>query len=190
MSEKENPAGHAGPEPGYTKTSDCSENTAFHSENQEKIFLRPIPENIPDELKALEQWVCWRLELNKDGKETKVPYHPIGFKADCSKPNSWASFDQACAGYQAGKFDGIGFEFSESDPFAGVDLDHCINKDGSIEPWALSIVERLNSYTEKSPSGTGIHIFIKAKLPPGGRKKGHFECYESGRYLTMTGVSI
>jgi len=51
-------------------------------------------------------------------------------------------------------------------------------------------VERLNSYTEKSPSGTGIHIFIKAKLPPGGRKKGDFECYESGRYLTMTGLFI
>jgi len=187
MLQTANPAGGQA-EPGYKKMNHDLDYGADSAESQENPFLSPIPENIPEELKLLDQWVCWRFELNKDGKKTKVPYHPSGFKADCSKPNSWTSFDQAWAGYQSGKYDGIGFEFSHDDPFAGVDLDHCINNDGSLEAWAISIVERLNSYTEKSPSGTGLHIFIKAKLPPGGRKKGYFECYESGRYLTVTGV--
>jgi putative DNA primase/helicase len=70
----------------------------------------------------------------------------------------------------------------------GVDLDHCRDAEtGTIESWARSIVDRLKSYTEITPSSEGLRIFIRAKLPPQGRKKGNFECYESGRYLTVTG---
>jgi primase-polymerase (primpol)-like protein len=45
----------------------------------------------------------------------------------------------------------------------------------------------LNSYTELSPSGTGVRIFVYGKLPPIGRKTGDIEVYEAGRYLTITG---
>ena len=54
----------------------------------------------------------------------------------------------------------------------------------------MNIVQQLDSYTEISPSGTGLRIFIRAKLPPKDRKIGNFECYESGRYLTVTGHHV
>ena len=74
------------------------------------------------------------------------------------------------------------------DGITGVDLDHVVDLETSrIEPWAQSIVDELNSYAEISPSGTGLRIFVFAKLPPKDRKVGDFECYESGRYMTVTG---
>ena len=44
-------------------------------------------------------------------------------------------------------------------------------------------------YTEVSPSGTGIRIICRGKLPPGARRKGKVEMYDesSPRYLTITG---
>ena len=64
--------------------------------------------------------------------------------------------------------DGIGFVFTESDPFCGVDLDACVDpKTGQIASWASEIVGALDSYTEFSPSGTGLHVLLRAKLPQG-----------------------
>jgi primase-polymerase (primpol)-like protein len=59
---------------------------------------------------------------------------------------------------------GVGFVFSSDDPYVGIDLDGCRNpQTGYIEPWALEIVRRLNSYTEISRSGTGLHIIAKGR---------------------------
>ena len=72
----------------------------------------------------------------------------------------------------------------------GIDLDKCRNPEtGEITPWAADIVDRLNSYTEVSPSGTGLRILCKGELPPGARRKGLVEMYDhsSPRYLTITG---
>jgi len=83
---------------------------------------------------------------------------------------------------------GIGSVVTEDDPYCGVDLDHCVDPaKGQIEPWAREIVEELNSYTDFTPSGTGPRVFLKAKLPATRRKKGDFEVYETGRFLTVTG---
>jgi hypothetical protein len=69
-----------------------------------------------------------------------------------------------------------------------VDLDGCRDPhSGRIEPWAKAIIRRLNSYTEISPSGTGLRIFIRGELPPYGRRKGHIEIYSHARFLTITG---
>ena len=82
---------------------------------------------------------------------------------------------------------GIGFVFTVADPYVGVDLDHC-RADGGLEAWATEIVGKLNSYTEWSPSGTGLHILVKASLPNcGGRRSRGIEIYASGRYFTITG---
>ena len=75
--------------------------------------------------------------------------------------------------------------------FVGVDLDHVRDPTtGETQEWAQDIVDRLDSYTEISPSGTGLRIFVHGALPSEGRKKGDFECYESGRYLTVTGEHL
>ena len=78
--------------------------------------------------------------------------------------------------------------FSESDPFCGIDLDKCRNKEtGELESWAAGIVSEMDSYTEISPSGTGIHIITKGKLPGSKNRSGKIEMYDRLRYFTMTG---
>ena len=168
---------------GYEKRTEKSSGNGFSA-------LKPITENIPDELKALDQWVCWKAEA-RDGKITKVPYDPkSGKKAKSNDPNTWGSFEKALGAYESSKFSGIGFEFSKHDGICGIDLDHCLNDAGEMEIWATCHVERFNSYTEKSPSGTGVHIIIMGKLPPGRRKKGNYEAYDRGRFFTFTGDII
>jgi hypothetical protein len=85
--------------------------------------------------------------------------------------------------------DGIGFEFSPLDPFVGVDLDGCVI-DGQVQPWAQTIIDSFMSYTEFSPSGTGVHIIVRGEKPGPRCRKGTIEMYEEGRYLTMTGLRV
>lgn len=156
--------------------------------------------NIPSELKYLPQWVNWRIEI-RNGKRTKVPYcAKTARKAKCEpvpkdgkEPTpeeyaaaraTWADFETAVESIP--KFDGIGFQLTVADPFAGVDLDDCVHG-GVLEPWAQAIVDRLASYTEISPSGKGIRVFVKARIPGSRRRKGAVEIYDRARFLTVTG---
>lgn len=140
---------------------------------------------LPAELKERRQWVVWRRE-KRDGKETKVPYTVEGRRASSTKPSDWTDF--ATAVEAAEQFDGVGFVFSKDDPYTGIDLDHCATLRGSWRRWSMRIVRNLQSYAEYSVSGKGIHIIVKAQLPPGGkRRKGPVEMYDSGRYFCMSG---
>jgi putative DNA primase/helicase len=139
------------------------------------------------ELSQIPQWVAYRME-RRDGKDTKIPYNPNkpSLKAKADDPTTWGTYSQAKTCQRQNKMSGVGFEILASDPFAGVDLDHCISG-GKVEPWAQEIVDGLNSYTEITPSGEGLRIWVKGKLPPAGRHKGHIEMYDSGRFFTVTG---
>ena len=130
----------------------------------------PILDNIPEELKARRQWTLWKT-INRAGKLTKVPFRITGNEGDSSDPSAWSNYTEVVEAYQRGGYDGIGFTFDVLDPYAGVDLDHCISEDGSILPKAKAILDKLNSYSEISPSGKGIKIFLKAKNPVNIRKK-------------------
>lgn len=143
---------------------------------------------IPDELKVLRQWVNWRSEI-RDGKPTKVPYLVgTSTRASATNPSTWRTFEDAVAAHQVGGYTGIGFVFTEDDPFVGVDIDKCRDpQSGQIEPGALYVVRWLASYTELSVSGTGLHIIVKGRLPPGGRRKGRIEMYDRARYFALTG---
>jgi primase-polymerase (primpol)-like protein len=146
---------------------------------------------VPRELQKYRQWVCW----TRAGKaQTKLPISPAtGKPASCIDPTTWGSYREARAAASRFRLDGIGFVFTSMDPFTGVDLDHCRARNGQtsrgdLEPWAAEIVERLNSYTEWSASGEGLHILVKGALPKyGGRRHGGIEIYSSGRYFTITG---
>jgi Protein of unknown function (DUF3987)/Primase C terminal 2 (PriCT-2) len=82
---------------------------------------------------------------------------------------------------------GLGFVFSESDPFTFVDIDHSVDERGGIAPWAQEIVDTLQSYTQTSVSGTGLHVFIAATMPSGGKQKGDLQMWDHGRFCAMTG---
>jgi P4 family phage/plasmid primase-like protien len=156
--------------------------------------------NIPQELKRRAQWVLWKT-ITRAGKPTKVPYRPTGTEGDSSDPASWSTYEAVVESYHRGGYDGIGYVFDPLDPYAGIDLDDCINPDGSIKPTAKTICDSLDSYAEISPSGRGIKIFLKAKNPVNIQKKdGKFqqgfaskkpdleiEIYYGSRFFTLTG---
>ena len=158
-------------------------------ERKNNSFL--IPENIPQELKELRQWVVYRLE-EVNGRLTKPPYQTNGEKASTTDSETWCTFEQALEAYNKNSFDGIGFVFTKEAEYIGIDLDKCINlESNTLEPWAKDWVERLQSYSERSPSKTGVHIIVKGKLPSeSGTKKGNYEIYSHSRYFTFTGETI
>lgn len=132
-------------------------------------------DNIPQELKGLTQWVCWQ-------GEAKIPKNPAnGQNAKSNDKRTWGTFAQAVKACETFGFDGLGFMFAP--PYFGIDLDHCIDKVDFVDEF----VETLQSYTEISKSGNGIHIICKGKLPEGSRRKGGVEMYSGGRYFICTG---
>ena len=141
---------------------------------------------IPRELEQYNQWVCWK----RVGPERiKLPISPAtGRPASSTDPATWGSYQQAKATASRFGLDGIGFVFTAADLYTGVDLDHCRTDGGGLEPPAAEVVKRLNSYTEWSPSGDGLHILVKASLQErSGRRSHGIEVYSSGRYFTITG---
>lgn len=144
-------------------------------------------EKVPESLRSIPQWVCHK---------NKQPYDPrSGTKAKANAPSTWTDF-YTCSEYARmfpDKYDGVGFEIQPL--FVGVDLDHVVDPiTGVIEPWAKAIVDKLDSYTEYSPSGTGLHIFVYGTLPDGGNKRiidkekrQAIEMYGKNRYFTVTG---
>jgi putative DNA primase/helicase len=138
--------------------------------------------------KDLNQWVCWRRE-ERDGKPTKVPYSPrSGSRARSDDHETWGTFAEAREARRDASYDGIGFVFTADDPFCGVDLDGCVDPEtGEIEPWAAEVLAKLDSYAELSPSGTGLHVIVRAALPEGRRRNGKVEMYDRGRFFTVTG---
>lgn len=147
-------------------------------------------EAIPSELKALPNWVCYRYFYD-DGidKYRKMPINPRDMEpAKSNDPTTWTDYDTAV--HAAEECDGIGFMFSNS-PYFGVDIDGVrdeIERYKAGEDTIIAeFVDTLQSYTELSRSGNGIHIICRGKLPPSGRRKGNVEMYENGRFFVMTG---
>lgn len=153
-------------------------------------------EHIPKELRDLPQWVA---------RCGKVPIDPnvLNRGAKAGKPDTWGTFERAVevhAGYACswydnnknegmhGKTDGIGFQMNNNG-LVFIDLDHVIDMEtGEVDPEAIEVVDMLNSYTEISPSGTGLHIFVRGNIPRNGKKRNEREMYKAARYATMTGI--
>jgi hypothetical protein len=137
------------------------------------------------DLASRKQWVCWK-RVKRNGKETKIPYQPNGKRASSTGAQTWGEMPTCFTEVVAGKFDGLGYVLAPDDARVCVDLDHCIRSDGTLEPWAAKIVEALDSYTEISPSGDGLHIWVIAHVSFTGRRSKQVEIYVSGRYMTVT----
>jgi hypothetical protein len=131
-------------------------------------------------------WVNWRFE-ERDGKKTKVPYTPRGTRASSTDPEMWSTYEEVNDG--VGNFDGIGIVFSGG--LLGIDLDHCIEEDGSLPAEIEAFIEAAQTYTEVSPSRTGLHLYMRLTEPMElvRNRSGHYECYTSGRFFTVTGTA-
>lgn len=157
------------------------------------------PYQIPKSLQERKQWVMWRVE-SRDGKDTKVPFAIHGGPAKSNDPTTWGAFDAALDAYERGRYSGIGFMFSEDDPFCGIDLDGCRDpQSGAVSEWASAIIKQFDTYAEVSPSGTGVKLFCigpnplgggrkaAVKTPGAGGKTAAIEVYDRLRYFAVTG---
>ena len=156
-----------------------------------------------ERLQDYDQWVVWQEEPREGGKSTKVlkvaELKPGKLKnASSTDPETWRTYAEARAvARRRDDVDGIGFVFSEDDPFVGIDLDSVYHYDNDedlpeLKEWAVDIVMEVRSYTELSPSGEGLHIYAIGKLPGRGRKRGTHDTgeigmYDKGRFFTYTG---
>jgi putative DNA primase/helicase len=151
--------------------------------------LRVHFDTIPERLRPYPHFVVWQYAVI-DSEIKKPPVDPkTGRRASIANPATWGSFATARTAYETGKYAGIGIVLTADLGLVGIDIDHCI-ADGKVNDEALRIVSAINSYTERSPSGSGLRIMLLGKLPGQFRRRGNLELYEDMRYLTLTGHAL
>ena len=151
--------------------------------------------SFPQELKERKQWVCWRLEPDKDGgKPRKMPINAVtGKGAMSNNPQTWTDYQTAFDAYEKYGYTGIGYMFTKDDGYVGVDVDHCYDPEtGEFSDTAKAIIGKQPTYAEFSPSGDGVHLYFKGVKPSGSSKNTEtgVEMYESARYFTVTGKQL
>lgn len=168
-----------------------------------KVIPFATPHNtfdvVPSELKAGECWVVWREEV-RDGRPTKVPKDVnTGNNASADDPSTWTTFDAAVTEYKnyPAQLNGIGRVFDGFDGFMGIDFDDCLDEHGYIIPShaAAQWLYQLNSYSEVSPSGRGVKVWVRATHDLGGKagrrdSKLGVEIYSKQRFFTVTGARL
>ena len=145
----------------------------------------------PKELTKLNNWCVWKYQ-KRNGKLTKVPFNAeTGEFAKSNDPNTWSSYETAINFTGA---DGVGFFFEP--PYLGIDIDNVeddiyrYRQGDKLDNIVSEFTEAFKTYTEISPSGNGLHLIVKGKIPGERRRKGNIEMYDTGRFFTMTGNSI
>lgn len=160
-------------------------------------WLPVLAEHIPAPLRAL-GWVLWRAEPRGADKPAKVPYHVADprRRASSTDPTTWGRYGDAVEAYAAlvdrpadprlGPVAGIGVILTAAGGITCIDLDRVIDAEGQLDVRAATIVERCDSWTERSPSGTGLHVFVLGTVPQA-LKGDQIEVYSAGRYIAVTG---
>ncbi len=149
----------------------------------------------PEDLSSLrdaDNWINW---IYRDGKKIPVGsnrskhLNPI----NALSKNNQMSFEEAYEAAQYRTYIGLGFVFNEDDDFVGIDLDDCVYfEEMDIE--MMELVEILDSYTEISPSGKGLHIIVRSEniedLDTVKNSDKGVEIYPKKRFFTITGDVI
>lgn len=141
---------------------------------------------IPQEMRQVNNWICWRAEPDPKSHSgiKKLPVNPItGRNASTNNPETWSSFADAVNA--APRFSGIGFVFAGSG-FFGIDIDDMPLDSEEVR----EIVNAMQTYTERSQSGNGLHLIARGSLPGDDMRRGKIEMYAKNRYFVMTGNQI
>lgn len=127
------------------------------------------------------------------GKTKKFVVHPTGgYKIDPTHSSAWLTFDEAARLLPTSGAQGIGFCFTEADPFVFTDLDNCLHE-GKWSPFAEQILRWFpGAAIEVSQSGTGAHVIasFNGTVPPHRTRRADLpglEVYHSGRFVALTG---
>jgi hypothetical protein len=116
---------------------------------------------VPNELTLRDAWMIWK---NESG--SKVPYqsqHP-NKRAISNNKDTWSTYEEACEARTNG--DGIGIALGtkvDGAYLVGVDLDGCRDLDNKNALWAKEILDRFDTYSEVSPSDTGVKLFFQVR---------------------------
>ena len=138
---------------------------------------------LPLGMRERKQWVV--------ANEKKEPLNPVtGGKAEVDDPTTWVSFEDATRAAIWGALD-IGYVLSADDPFSIVDLDNKIDRPAPMEMLRIhtDILDRSDTYIERSISGRGTHLVVLGK-PPRPIKTAHVEVYGDKRFMVCTGDVI
>lgn len=138
-------------------------------------------EHIPQDLQHQQRWVCF--------DASKHPINPrTGGNAMPNNPSTWSNLATAQQAVARLALKGVGIMLG--DGLCGIDIDHCIDPEtGQASDLAREIVEQMDTYTEVSPSGTGLHLLFFGEKPgPACRRTDlGLELYSGRRYFTVTG---
>ncbi len=173
-------------------------------------ILRPKFDRMPPELTRRPNWLLW-VQIWNGSKWTKRPIQVSGFGANTTNQKHWSSFEGVKQAYERAvergyielrekakprhqiPVGGVGFVFDGQPDedglvIAGVDFDKVTSADcKEIASLAVERIKRLGSYWERSVSGYGLHVIVKAHPLPAGIAYGGVELYTKGRFFTMTG---
>jgi len=163
-----------------------------HRVNHDRERPRSLEVNvatIPEELQQYPSWVVWQYRM-VDGEWKKPPITPAsGWLASVANSKTWGSFEEAKHAYETGRYAGMGFVLTKEAGIVGMDIDHCIHNH-NLTHQAEEMITTLQTHTEISPSGEGVHLMLKGYLPGVYHRQGNVELYEDKRYLTITGHAI
>ena len=147
----------------------------------------------PEELKQWSRWMCWKI-TETDGKPDKVPFNPkTGGFASVNDPSTWVDYPTAAEATKPGwheQYDSIGFVLGKEVGLVVVDFDKVIEKPGDPWPdWVVRELDELDSYTEISASGRGLHVLVWGVLPGPNmnRQKSHVELWDSNKMFALSG---
>ncbi|MHC8354263.1 AAA family ATPase [Pseudomonas sp. LB3P81] len=171
--------------PSHNGTSAAQPFTQYPSPELASITQPPAPQpelwaNIPAELRERPQWCL--------ASDSKRPITINGGAASSTDPSSWADFDSVIrTARQKGLH--IGYMIHEDDPFACIDLDvkDSTPQDQIDRFW--SIVKAFDSYTERSRSGRGLHVWVRGEIGQGCKRDG-VELYSQERFIITTGDTL
>ena len=171
------------------------------------IYLPPDepPKSTAGELEslrlALPPWLCagerfaaWRYEWDgQRGEWGKVPLDPLapGRYARANDHRSWGTLEDAVTFRRRFAADGLLRALVDGEEVLGIDLDDVRDlATGELCPVGRDTLARVPGYTEISPSGRGLHLFLRTAFPEPerqGRRRGQVEIYSGSRFLAVTG---
>lgn len=147
---------------------------------------------IPMALAEFRQWLCYKLVDRGGARMGKPPVSPrTGLVCAKNDESQFTTLSRALEGCETYDLDGVGFVFANG--FVAIDLDDCFRPDGTLTDVAQDIYDHFSStYVEYSPSGNGLHIFVRGEKPNDRTKDGSIgvEVYSGYNFVTVTGDHI